>query len=81
MDRVDDVTYPNNDKNDGDSTKEIAFYGYVRGTNFSDNQPIHVPGVGDFTCENVKRLNDPLPFVDNDGVSTSNPKILSLFYN
>ena len=70
VDRVEDITYPNNVEIDEDQNKEIAFYGYIRGTNFSDNQKIHIPGVGDFTCENVKSLVDPLPIVDDDGVSS-----------
>ena len=66
---MDDITYPQKNETNKCQTKEVAFFGYVRGTNLTQDHHLHIPGVGDFTCEDIKGLNDPLPVVDDDGVS------------
>jgi len=66
VDRIDDITYPNNEDKDDDA-RVVAFYGYLRGTNLTSGASVHIPGVGDFAADQIKALNDPLPLLDDDG--------------
>jgi ribosome biogenesis protein BMS1 len=61
-DRMEELTPPQDIENDPLCDRTITLYGYLRGTNFSANQPrVHIPGVGDFTVSQVTGLIDPCP--------------------
>lgn len=61
-DRFLDVTPPTKIEADEKCDREIALYGYLRGTNFpARNTRVHVPGVGDLTVKEIEVLPDPCP--------------------
>ena len=60
-DRMEELTPRELVKSDPKMDRTITVYGYLRGTNLRDKQPIHIPGVGDFTIKSVERLADPCP--------------------
>ncbi|RMZ82512.1 hypothetical protein DV737_g1977, partial [Chaetothyriales sp. CBS 132003] len=59
-DRFLDVTPPTAVEENGKCDRQIALYGYLRGTNFPAlNARVHVPGVGDLTVSEIEALPDP----------------------
>ena len=61
-DRFLDVTPPTRIEEDEKCDREIALYGYLRGTNFpSHDARVHVPGVGDLQVSEIEALPDPCP--------------------
>ena len=61
-DRFLDVTPPTDMENNTKCDRQIALYGYLRGTNLpADDAKIHVPGVGDLHISEVEALPDPCP--------------------
>lgn len=61
-DRFLDVTPPTKMEGNEKCDREIALYGYLRGTNFpANNARVHVPGVGDLTVKEIEALPDPCP--------------------
>ena len=61
-DRFLDVTPPTLIEENGKCDRQIALYGYLRGTNFpAVDARVHVPGVGDLTIHEIEALPDPCP--------------------
>ena len=61
-DRFLDVTPPTLIEENEKCDRDIALYGYLRGTNFPAlNARVHVPGVGDLTVKEIESLPDPCP--------------------
>ena len=61
-DRFLDVTAPTKIEEDEKCDRDIALYGYLRGTNFPAlDARVHVPGVGDLTVREIEALPDPCP--------------------
>jgi ribosome biogenesis protein BMS1 len=61
-DRFLDVTTPTKIEEDEKCDRDIALYGYLRGTNFPAlDARVHVPGVGDLTVKEIEALPDPCP--------------------
>jgi len=61
-DRFLDVTPPTEIEENEKCDRQIALYGYLRGTNFpAMNARVHVPGVGDLTVKEIEALPDPCP--------------------
>ena len=61
-DRFLDVTPPTKIEEDEKCDRDIALYGYLRGTNFPAlDARVHVPGVGDLTVKEIEALPDPCP--------------------
>jgi len=61
-DRFLDVTPPTKIEEDPKCDRDIAVYGYLRGTNFPAlDARVHVPGVGDLTVRDIEALPDPCP--------------------
>jgi ribosome biogenesis protein BMS1 len=58
VDRVEDVT-PHGDRENGE--REVALFGYVRGTHFKSTMQVHLVGAGDFSIANMDALDDPCP--------------------
>lgn len=61
-DRFLDVTPPTQIEENEKCDRQIALYGYLRGTNFpATDARVHVPGVGDLTVREIEALPDPCP--------------------
>lgn len=61
-DRFLDVTPPTEIEENEKCDRQVALYGYLRGTNFPAEQArVHVPGVGDLTVKEIEALPDPCP--------------------
>jgi ribosome biogenesis protein BMS1 len=61
-DRLLDVTPPTEIEENHKCDRQVALYGYLRGTNFpADGARVHVPGVGDLTVREIEALPDPCP--------------------
>lgn len=77
-DRYLDVTPPTDMEKDPKCDRQIALYGYLRGTNFpAQNGKVHVPGVGDLDVSEMEALPDPCPtpFMDQQiAKATGNTK-------
>ncbi|KIV80912.1 hypothetical protein PV11_08378 [Exophiala sideris] len=61
-DRFLDVTPPTQIEENEKCDRQVALYGYLRGTNFpAEGARVHVPGVGDLTVKEIEALPDPCP--------------------
>lgn len=61
-DRFLDITPPTQVEENEKCDRQVALYGYLRGTNFpAINARVHVPGVGDLTVKEIESLPDPCP--------------------
>ena len=61
-DRFLDVTPPTQIEENEKCDRDVALYGYLRGTNFPAlGARVHVPGVGDLTVKEIEALPDPCP--------------------
>ncbi|MCL7043704.1 hypothetical protein MKW94_020183 [Papaver nudicaule] len=58
VDRFEDVTPP---EKDIDCTRDVIFYGYLRGNDIEKGTKLHIAGVGDFNLAGVTRVADPCP--------------------
>jgi ribosome biogenesis protein BMS1 len=62
VDRMEELTPPQDIEENLHCDRTVTLYGYLRGTNVSAIDPkVHVPGVGDFTVSQVTGLPDPCP--------------------
>ncbi|KAK5452139.1 Glycoside hydrolase 2 (Mannanase, beta-galactosidase) [Exophiala xenobiotica] len=61
-DRFLDVTPPTQIEENEKCDRQVALYGYLRGTNFpAEGARVHVPGVGDLSVKEIEALPDPCP--------------------
>ena len=61
-DRFLDVTPPIMVEENPKCDRNIALYGYLRGTNFpAESARVHIPGAGDFSVSAIEALPDPCP--------------------
>ncbi|DBA75588.1 TPA: Glycoside hydrolase 2 (Mannanase, beta-galactosidase) [Trebouxia sp. C0005] len=60
-DRLEDITPVDDIRMNPKCDREIALYGYLRGTKLKGNARVHIAGVGDATVEEVDALTDPCP--------------------
>lgn len=61
-DRFLDVTPPTEIEENHKCDRQVALYGYLRGTNFpAEGARVHVPGVGDLMVREIEALPDPCP--------------------
>ena len=63
-DRMEDLTAVEETRLEPMKDRDIALYGYVRGTNLQENSWVHVPGCGDYRIAEIKLLQDPCPLPD-----------------
>ena len=49
--------------------REVAVFGYVRGTHLKAGQRVHVIGAGDFGMTEVTALADPCPLPSKEKVA------------
>lgn len=66
VDRIEDVTDPEQIRTNPKCDRTVCLYGYSRGASFKDNNNIHIPGCGDFTIDEVSLLPDPCPLPDKE---------------
>ncbi|KAI9890180.1 MAG: Glycoside hydrolase 2 (Mannanase, beta-galactosidase) [Vezdaea aestivalis] len=61
-DRFVDLTDPTQMEEDPKCDRQVALYGYLRGTNFpAEGGRVHIPGVGDLSVTAIEALPDPCP--------------------
>uniref|UniRef100_A0A4W4EIV6 Bms1-type G domain-containing protein n=1 Tax=Electrophorus electricus TaxID=8005 RepID=A0A4W4EIV6_ELEEL len=60
-DRMEDLTDPEAIRLDPKCDRTVSLYGYLRGTFLKNKGQIHIPGVGDFSVEDLSFLPDPCP--------------------
>ncbi|KAH0484893.1 MAG: hypothetical protein KVP17_003841 [Porospora cf. gigantea B] len=48
-------------------TKEIHFFGYLKGARLRERQSVHIPGAGDFEISSIEACKDPCPLPDKQG--------------
>jgi len=61
VDRIEDLTDPEQIRRDRGSDRRVSMYGFVRGTPLTANSDIHIPGCGDFRLKNISAQLDPCP--------------------
>ncbi|CAM9657263.1 unnamed protein product [Ectocarpus sp. 12 AP-2014] len=69
VDRYEDITYPQKVLEDPTCDREVAVFGYVRGTHLKAGQRVHVIGAGDFGMAEVSALQDPCPLPTKEKVA------------
>ncbi|XP_076154398.1 ribosome biogenesis protein BMS1 homolog [Alosa pseudoharengus] len=60
-DRMEDLTNPEDVRQDPKCDRTVCLYGYLRGTFLKNKGQVHIPGVGDFGVGDVSFLPDPCP--------------------
>jgi len=61
VDRFEDITNPDEIKENKKINRKVCFYGYLRGTFLKNDTTVHIPGVGDFKINKISSLEDPIP--------------------
>lgn len=66
-DRFEDLTPPEEVRQNEKCDRTVCFYGYLRGIPLRPSaQHIHIPGAGDFTIASVNSLPDPCPLPESE---------------
>ncbi|XP_033104643.1 ribosome biogenesis protein BMS1 homolog isoform X2 [Anneissia japonica] len=73
-DRMEDLTDPEEVRQDPKCDRTVSFYGYVRGTPLKSGSNIHIAGCGDFHLKDVSYLADPCPLPDKEKKRSLNQK-------
>ncbi|CAG8436556.1 6214_t:CDS:10 [Ambispora gerdemannii] len=63
-DRVEDLTDPEQVRQNPICDRTVTLYGYLRGTNLKTNMKVHIPGAGDQHLADISVLPDPCPLPD-----------------
>ncbi|CAG8467667.1 7381_t:CDS:10 [Ambispora leptoticha] len=63
-DRVEDLTDPEQVRQNPICDRTVTLYGYLRGTNMKTNMKVHIPGAGDQYLADISVLPDPCPLPD-----------------
>ncbi|CAG8469376.1 7185_t:CDS:10 [Gigaspora rosea] len=63
-DRVEDLTDPEEVRQNPVCDRTVTLYGYLRGTNMKPNMKVHIPGAGDQYLADISILPDPCPLPD-----------------
>ena len=61
VDRVEDMTDPDEVARNKKCDRTVALYGFSRGANLNPTNQVHIPGIGDFTPASINHLPDPCP--------------------
>ncbi|CAG8682073.1 16974_t:CDS:10, partial [Dentiscutata erythropus] len=70
-DRVEDLTDPEEVRQNPVCDRTVTLYGYLRGTNMKPNIRVHIPGAGDQYLTDISILPDPCPLPDKARKSLS----------
>ena len=65
VDRVEDVTPPEDVAADPALDRSVVLYGYVRGSHLKASARVHLIGVGDFGLDELGALPDPCPLPED----------------
>lgn len=60
-DRFEDTTSPEAIRKNPKCDRDIAIYGYLRGTNWKQGTTAHIAGAGDYRPSEVEQMPDPCP--------------------
>lgn len=61
VDRLEDTTSPEAVRQNEKCDRDIAVYGYLRGTNWKPGTTAHIAGAGDFRPREIDAMPDPCP--------------------
>ena len=61
VDRFEDTTSPEAIRRNPRCDRDIAIYGYLRGTNWKQGTTAHIAGAGDYRPTEVEQMPDPCP--------------------
>ncbi|KAM4669083.1 ribosome biogenesis protein BMS1 homolog isoform 2-T2 [Amazona ochrocephala] len=74
VDRMEELTNPEDVRINPKCDRKISLYGYVRGAHLKNKSQIHMPGVGDFTVSDVSFLPDPCALPEQQKKRSLNEK-------
>lgn len=60
-DRMEDITNPEEIRQNPKCDRTVSLYGYVRGTHIKTKSMVHIAGCGDYIIKNMTYLPDPCP--------------------
>ncbi|GFO38107.1 ribosome biogenesis protein bms1 [Plakobranchus ocellatus] len=60
-DRMEDITNPEDIRQNPKCDRTVSLYGYVRGTHMKTKSMVHIAGCGDYIIKNMAFLADPCP--------------------
>ncbi|KAI8796542.1 ribosome biogenesis protein BMS1 [Biomphalaria glabrata] len=60
-DRMEDITNPENIRQNPKCDRVVSLYGYMRGTNMKSKSVVHIAGCGDYVIKTMTFLPDPCP--------------------
>ncbi|CAB3363683.1 Hypothetical predicted protein [Cloeon dipterum] len=63
-DRIEDITPPEQVRQNEKTDRTLCLYGWVRGVPLNKKSSIHIPGAGDHPIKDVSFLPDPCPLPD-----------------
>ena len=61
IDRLEDISNPEDVRVNAKCDRKVSIYGYVRGAHLRNKARVHLPGCGDFVVNEVTLLPDPCP--------------------
>eukprot|EP01027_Heterolobosea_sp_BB2_P016217 GEZU01023108.1.p1 GENE.GEZU01023108.1~~GEZU01023108.1.p1 ORF type:complete len:1007 (+),score=359.54 GEZU01023108.1:341-3361(+) len=64
VDRVEDITNPEEITSNPVCNRTVCFYGYVRGTYLKPKMKVVIPGCGEYFMDSVNALEDPCPLLE-----------------
>ncbi|XP_042903789.1 ribosome biogenesis protein BMS1 homolog isoform X3 [Parasteatoda tepidariorum] len=74
VDRMEDITNPENLAKDPNCNRAVCLYGYARGGALKPNSNYHIPGCGDYLIRNIHFLPDPCPLPEKNKKRSLNEK-------
>ncbi|CAG5122656.1 unnamed protein product, partial [Candidula unifasciata] len=60
-DRMEDITNPENIRQNPKCDRTVSLYGYMRGTHMKSKSMVHIAGCGDYAIKDMTFLPDPCP--------------------
>ncbi|KFP88135.1 Ribosome biogenesis protein BMS1, partial [Apaloderma vittatum] len=74
VDRMEELTNPEDVRINPKCDRKISLYGYLRGAHLKNKSQIHMPGVGDFAVSDVSFLPDPCALPEQQKKRSLNEK-------
>ena len=71
VDRMEDLTDPEEIRANDRIDRNVSLYGWVRGSHLKNHCAVHLPGVGDLRIKDVSRLRDPCPMPNSERIRRS----------
>ncbi|KAL0281214.1 UNVERIFIED_CONTAM: hypothetical protein PYX00_002269 [Menopon gallinae] len=62
VDRLEDITDPEELRKNSKCDRNVYLYGYVRGIPLTKKNNVHLPGCGDYRISSINHIPDPCPF-------------------